>query len=174
VSCVTDVVLDNRGGNYEADQPHAVTLGGGDPIPLDAERDLALRISLQYRIVPAESPRGPFKATITAYSYIVEEQAGAELLAYQWHPDARGARPWPHLHFRAAGQVGDPAWSKIHFPTGRVALEEVLRLLLDEMGVHPRREDWRERLQETQRKFEQFRTWPGNAQPPGAEASASP
>lgn len=48
---------------------------------------------------------------------------------------------------------------KYHIPTGRVSLEDVLRLAIAEFGVQGQRADWREVIGGTQAKFEQWRTW---------------
>jgi hypothetical protein len=53
------------------------------------------------------------------------------LFAYHWHPTGASPVTWPHLH------VLDPASAlrKVHLPTGRISLEEVLRLAVVEFAV---------------------------------------
>lgn len=48
---------------------------------------------------------------------------------------------------------------KTHVPTGRVALEAVLELLIRDFGVVPLRTDWEASLAEGRRMFEQWQTW---------------
>lgn len=48
---------------------------------------------------------------------------------------------------------------RTHVPTGRVALEAVLELLIRDFGVVPLRTDWEAPLTESRRRFEQWRTW---------------
>ncbi len=61
---------------------------------------------------------------------------------------------WPHLHLSQAS-IGHPATLLgAHLPTGRIALEEVIRLADLDLGVRPRRPDWSEVIRETQEAFE--------------------
>ena len=78
---------------------------------------------------------------------------GRELAGWHWHPG--GSSPWrqPHLHV-AGGRFGE-----CHLPTGRVSLEEVLRLLLAELDVRPLRDDWPAVLDEVEAAFREWRTW---------------
>ena len=46
-----------------------------------------------------------------------------------------------------------------HFPTGRVSVEEFLRLVIDAFEVKVRRRDWPAVLQQTQAAFSKWRTW---------------
>jgi hypothetical protein len=45
-----------------------------------------------------------------------------------------------------------------HIPTGRITVEQVLRLTI-ELGAAPRREDWEEVMRDAQEKHERYRTW---------------
>jgi hypothetical protein len=49
--------------------------------------------------------------------------------------------------------------TRAHLSTGPVALEDILRLVITEFGVTPRRADWDTVLQRTRHTFE--RQWPG-------------
>jgi hypothetical protein len=44
--------------------------------------------------------------------------------------------------------------------TGRVGLESIIRVLVDDFNVRPRRGDWQGVLHATETLFEQWRTWP--------------
>jgi hypothetical protein len=48
---------------------------------------------------------------------------------------------------------------RVHIPTGRVALEDVIRLAVEEFHVEPRRADWNEVLIRTRQGFVEQRTW---------------
>lgn len=159
LSCVTDAVLNVAGGYHPASEPHAATLAGGLPVPLASSGGLLLAVTIHYRIVEAEGPRGPWKVVAAAYSYRLLATDEKESLAYHWHPAGRSSTTWPHLHLGPAGG-GTGALLKAHLPTGRVALEEVLRLAVDHFGVTPSRRDWENVLAGTQESFEQWRTWP--------------
>lgn len=46
-----------------------------------------------------------------------------------------------------------------HPPTGRVALEDFVRLLIGDFTVPPAREDWEQALEESRREFELDGSW---------------
>ena len=80
-------------------------------------------------------------------------------ILYHWHPQGTSTVNFPHVHLRPGGQLGGTRINEAHFPTGLVALEEVLRLAIREFGVRPRRPDWAEVLDSTQAAYEDWRTW---------------
>ena len=49
-------------------------------------------MSQNYRIVRAEGQRGPWKVTIAAYHYTLEEPDGREVISFQWHPEGVTAK----------------------------------------------------------------------------------
>jgi len=151
-------VLQVGGGYQPAADPHALVLGDGDFQPLGGDRDLALFVGQQYRIVESEEPRGPWKVQTVAYSYVVNYGAD-ELLAFHWNPTGPGAVTRPHLHVGPASGATYEGLIHAHIPTGRIALEDVLRLAIDEFGAVPLRPDWREVLDATQAGHEEWRTW---------------
>ncbi len=82
------------------------------------------------------------------------------LLAYHWHPESKSEVTWPHLHIYGKTQPIDHR--RMHLSTGRISLESVLRLAMDEFGVEPlrdRRNVWRRVLDETETAFRTFKTW---------------
>lgn len=130
--------------------PYALVVGG--TCGLKRDPSLTLDIRMQYKIVEASGERGPYKVTITAYMYIVDDHRGREVFSYHWQPDGPKVK-FPYLH------VEHPHFKKAHFPTGRISLEEVLRLLIVDFGVRPLRSDWDKILTETHQKFATYRTW---------------
>jgi hypothetical protein len=48
---------------------------------------------------------------------------------------------------------------KLHLPTGRVSLEAVVRFLIDDLDVVPRRADWRAILARHEEASGRARTW---------------
>lgn len=88
---------------------------------------------------------------------------GHEIIAYHWHPNQTdpGGRvvAFPHLHLRYGAQVGRKQLQKAHLPTGRVAVEDLLRIAITEFGVSPLRNDWEDILGNTQSLYEKWRTW---------------
>jgi hypothetical protein len=55
--------------------------------------------------------------------------------------------------------IGRAELERAHFPTGRVSVEEFLRLVIEAFDVRTRRRDWRAVLQQTQAAFSKWRTW---------------
>ena len=51
---------------------------------------------------------------------------------------------------------------KYHIPTGRTALEDMLRLMIRDFGVEPQRSDWSAVLDETLARYATWRTWAGS------------
>ena len=132
------------------------------PAPLGHDRRLALDMIQHFRVIEAPVPHGPYRVQTVAYYYTVIEIDGPwrEVFAYHWHPQGRSAITFPHFHlYQGSGTIRDEV-RKAHFPTGRIALEEVLRLVIQEFGVRPLREDWDAILNRTQAAFEDWRTWP--------------
>lgn len=79
---------------------------------------------------------------VVAYSYVLRDFEGPEILAYHWHPEV-GRSTEPHLHISAgAGQVRREL-QRAHLPTGQVSVQQFVRLLIEAFGVRPLRADWR-------------------------------
>lgn len=151
VSCVSHAVIQHGGREYELNAgPYALVVSGKRKLKRDPP--LTLDIRMQYKIVEASGDRGPYKVTITAYMYMVDDHQGHEIFSYHWQPDGPKVK-FPHLH------VEHPNFKKAHFPTGRISLEEVLSLLITDFEVHPLRPNWDRILTETHKKFATYRTW---------------
>ncbi len=116
---------------------------------------LQLKVSLDYSVIlDASGPKRPaYRAEISRYIYVVQDLNANELFAYHWHP--RGvSNVWtPHLHLSAARDVHLPSGperhggtelslGKLHFPTHRIELAQLVRFLIIELEVGPRRSDW--------------------------------
>jgi hypothetical protein len=158
VSCVTDAVL--IGAGYHPDPEHHALTFRGDTYPrLRGPWLLLFSVIHRYRIVPTgEEPKGRRVNTLE-YGYELLDERERTVLAYHWHPvTVRGPHriTYPHLHIG-----GQPKGSPLagHLPSGRVALEDVIRFLVAELGVQPRRADWQQVLDETERQFRTTRTW---------------
>lgn len=142
-----------------AGEPHVLLLNRGEPAALKG--GLTLHLLQQYEVVEATGERGPWKVSTRAYHYELDDEEGRELLAYHWHPRPPSPHTQPHLHLGAAAMIGHRAFTKAHLPTGRIALEDFLRLAIEDFGVVPLREDWSEVLGQSLGVFEEWRTWPG-------------
>jgi hypothetical protein len=167
-SCVTRDVLDLHGGYHPSEAPHALTLGAEEPVRLRGAGELALSVTLHYRIVEASGARGPWKVSTVGYLYALDDAEGREILGYHWHPHGRGEITRPHLHLGAGAMVGREHLPSAHLPTGRVALEALLRCAIADLGVEPLRSDWRDVLDAAEAGFETWRTWPSPEARPDA------
>ncbi len=164
VSCVTRRVLDNAGGYYPAEHPHAVYFPGG-AVALDMSEygapRLTLITSIQYRVEQPAGTRGQWEVRIVAYEYVVKAADGPELLAYHWHPQRlpglqgppRTFVTTPHLHLGAGAGVVAPSLHRAHLPTGPISLQEILRLAIRDLGVRSQRPDWDRVLNRTQARM---------------------
>lgn len=158
ISCITPAVLNNRGGYRASERPHTLTLSE-DPVRLASNEIFFLSLTQYYRAidVPGDADRGPWKVTIDGYEYSIDDAEGHEILAFPWHPATAPA--FPHLHLSAGASIGRKGLQEAHIPTGRIAIESMIRLLIADFGVKALRDDWAEVLDDTQVRFEQYRTW---------------
>ena len=165
MSCVTDAVLTVSGGYYVSDQPHSLTFGDGLPQKLSGT-NIHLSVTHRYRVVEDEDPdRGPWRVTIAQYHYALRrggpEGKPPRMLTYQWHPRPDARFNYPHVHLGpASGAHGH--LRNTHIPTGRVALEDVIRYAISQLGARALREDWMDVLAHTQGRFESYQSWSGS------------
>ena len=158
LSCFTHEVVDVKGGYYAAPEPHALTLSN-HPAKIGRDRRFAIKVVQHYRVVEWEGARGPWKVTTVAYLYTLEEADGPELLGFHFHPRGRSPITYPHLRVHPGTGIHQHGLDRTHIPTGRVALESVLRFAVTELNVMPLRDDWEEILDASQAAFEAWRTW---------------
>jgi hypothetical protein len=105
---------------------------------------------MEYQIVPAGiNSRTGLLVSTSAYRYHILDRDDREILAYHWHPEGVSPVTEPHLHLSGRLRpldIGAPdtpvALGEMHLPTGIVSLAHVVRLLIAEIGVEPRRDDW--------------------------------
>ena len=105
--------------------------------------------------------------TIGYYTVVTPETSMApsqEVLGYHWHPQERNAVTYPHLHLYHGAGTLQHNLLKAHLPTARIAIEDVVRCVITQLGVVPFKADWETILAETQASFQQWRTW-GGSQP---------
>lgn len=143
LACVSRVPV-RTGGGWRAGEPVVVMLGDGGVVDLAGEGRLSLAASEQ--IVAREGDAG-WEARTVAYMYVLSMD-GSEFLAFHWHPVGPSPVRTPHLHVGVEIQIGATWLAKAHLPTGVVALADVLKLLLGELGVRSLRDDWQAVLAE--------------------------
>lgn len=122
---------------------------------VSSQPKLYAEISMNYVIVEVakkDRPRlGKYKVSTRWYRYGILDHRQREILSYQWHPGTE--IDFPHLHVHSL--------EKCHLPTGRVSIEQFVRLLIDDFDVKPKKGcDWKVVLKETEDKFKSYRTWP--------------
>ena len=131
------------------------------PLPLSDGRFLHLQVSLA-RISTEAGPR--WKVRQARYQYQLDREATSKrwLFRYDYlrEPDAAAGPPSAHLNLHALPAVPgfelkDGTLRRVHFPTRRMSIEAVIRLLIDEFAV-PCASDGRARramLAESERAF---------------------
>jgi hypothetical protein len=157
LSCITDAQLFVPGkspGDLEA-----LALSA-DPLRLRSgsrpdHTYVKLVIGHQFRVVQ-DGPTD-WHVSTAQYEYYILDDDERELIAWHWHPGSRIT--YPHLH-APAGTITH----KMHVPTGRVSIESVLRMLLNDLAVSPmpaRTQDFSQILDESERNFIEHRRWHG-------------
>lgn len=161
VKCVTDpILLFSKRGGYQVGDEYTLTLREGDPVRLTGT-NIAISISQYFRPIKDErKDYGPYRVSTTAYYYTVEDVNGPEVLAYHWHPEAPNSKTLhPHVHLQQGAQVKRQELAGEHLPTGRVAVEDFIRLLIELFGVTPRNANWRAVLDRTTERFRTYKSW---------------
>jgi hypothetical protein len=143
VACITQAVIGIRGpsGYQPATEPHVAALNRGLPVSLQGPTSLRLQVTLLYTVV-RNLGKEPWRVQIAGYIYAIRKGDNIEVLAYHWHPRGTSRVTWPHLHVGAANSP--PVLPRTHLPTGHVPLQDIVRLVIEELGVEARRDDWRE------------------------------
>lgn len=150
VSCISkDVVV--HGGEHELNTPCAIQVGKEGNIKLKGGK-VYLTVQLNYEIIDDPNEPGGYKITTTAYSYAIRDRNEKELLRYDWHPKIEHIS-YPHIH------VEDSKLKKHHLPTSRIVLEQILRLLITQFDVRPKRKDWSAILTRGLRAVEDHCSW---------------
>ena len=128
--------------------------GPGDPLLLNDGRFLRLTITLFF-----EKSKGERHLKVFESSFQYQTNTGAEIFRYDYLRNPQTHYPASHLQIH--GRLNQPTvpkshyLEKIHFPTGRIPLEAVIRLLAEEFQIHchaPKRV-WRRILAESEEKF---------------------
>ena len=117
----------------------------GQPVRLSNGMYLNIEIALQ---VGRSSQR--LETTAATFTY----QAGADnddprpVFAYHFDKNSRSGYPRCHMHVHATPHHYRPArpFSRLHLPTRRLTLEQIVWHLIQEHGVQPRRADWHQVL----------------------------
>jgi hypothetical protein len=158
--CVTNEGLVVRGLSSPGERQTAHFQDGFAILHRQSGDTLSFEVYHRFVVRPAAGQRSRWTTSTVEYVYEVSDQAGDLLAAWHWHPGDRDAdhdAPWPHLH--AYGARNSLTLHKLHLPTGRVALEAVVRFLIGDLDVVPRRADWRAVLERAEAHFRERRSW---------------
>jgi hypothetical protein len=144
--------------NEFADGSYSVTMNDGLPQEMKTNGTrLGLHIAMTVECVPRPE-HGDFKMSTLRYVYEIHGLNGpSRIFGWHWHPKGKSHYTNTHIHV----PPGLP-FSKCHVPAGRIAMEEVLILMVDEMGVQPYAPTWRDTLDEVMGKHLEHRTWSGS------------
>jgi hypothetical protein len=160
-SCVTESVFRPSARGYSAGTGHAMILNKGRPVRLSAAQPLLLFAQLEYDVVRTDDvDRGPWKVRTRGYRYHVLSADEDEVALYHWHPGGTSTYEDPHVHVGPTQLHGEAIITKrMHLPSGRIAFEQVLTLMIREFGVEPRRDDHEAVIEDCFSRFAKWRTW---------------
>lgn len=126
---------------------------------------LILRSVMTYRYDDHPDYKGERKVVTLDYAHSIadicpETGKERERFAWHWHPSIQ-AYDFPHLHIDKGMPDG---LGKLHLPSGRVAIEQVMLFMIDDLGVSPagkpdERDTQVEILKATLERFKIHRTW---------------
>ena len=161
---------------------HRVTppLYRGHPVRLS--NGMYLNVEMTLRVNRESDPAAAWLETTRAtYTYQASDDLDdpKPLFAYEYNRDPSFPYPRCHLHVHAAPEhyAGSKLFPRLHLPTRRITLEQIVWHLLQEHGVQPLRDDWHEvlwRNEEWFRDNQKNRIWPYDRpfNPPGGEPAA--
>ncbi len=119
------------------------------PAPLRTNSGQRLYLSMDQTYAISASHRASFHASTVAYRFHILDGDEREILAYHWHPSGPSPISEPHLHLSSrVGVIQDArsehgiALGELHLATGAVTFAQIVRMLIREFGIQPRRSDW--------------------------------
>lgn len=117
---------------------------------------LELGMRMRYKII---EHGGGYRVTTLAYDHLLMQSSGEVIVNFHWHPDGSSHEKKPHLHVGSSQLARDAVLtSKIHVPTGRISVEQVIRQAI-EFGAEPFGDNWEKRLDQSEAPFREHRTW---------------
>ena len=141
--------MDSSMGTLTVGHGVSRTTRRGRPVPLSNGMYLNVQMTLRLNRTPeAGSPR--VQTLRSAYRH----QAGPDLddpkplFVYEYDRYAPPPYPRCHLHVFAAPKDYElkRSFPRLHLPTRRITLEQIVWHLIQEHGVQPRRDDWQQVL----------------------------
>ena len=156
-----------RASSFESGGPHGLAILPDRRARLQNVHDHELYLVAQQQYAVVRTPDNPRRWKVRTLKYVYElvDSQNRRILGYHWHPDDVSWVGWAHLHIGhtspASGADTPPPIDvrQAHLPTGRIALEEFLLVLIQEMGILPVRSDWYATLHQSLALFRQSRSW---------------
>jgi hypothetical protein len=96
-------------------------------------------VSIDFVLNASTERAGWGEATTAGWVYEVLTGSDRPTFDFHWHPSS-GRVTWPHLH--AYGVNESVELHKLHPPTGTITAGAVVRFLIEDLDVLPRRSDW--------------------------------
>lgn len=148
VSCISAAVVTDQIAGIEGELNLACSLASAP-----GAAPLTLTLWHYYAVLSDRSGTRSerWRVQTTAYSYKLEHADGREILSYHWHPTGRGPVARPHLHLGAGVGTLRSELQRAHLGTGFVTPARLFAVLLDAFAVRPRRADWAEAPETTER-----------------------
>ncbi len=117
----------------------------GQPVRLNNGMFLNIEIALQ---INRASQRLETTAATFTYQAGADNDSPCPVFTYHYDQHSRARYPRCHMHVHAAPQhyVGERSFSRLHLPTRRLTVEQIVWHLIQEHGVQPRRADWHQVL----------------------------
>jgi hypothetical protein len=152
-----------RFSSVERARPNTRAIGvRRQPLLLNNGHFLRLLQSLQLDSIKGAASK--LRVTAAQYQYQIDPEGERWVFRYEYLRTADDPHPSCHLHVR--GKLAehddtlpaDVALERVHFPTGRMSLEAVIRCLVEQFKV-PTTESadiWRPILAESERLFDQI------------------
>jgi hypothetical protein len=160
IGCITSEGFVTRSPQRTGDEQVAHFQDGFAILDRQSGQTLKLELVHRYIVAEVEGERGPWAVRSTEYIYDIADEADEPIAAFHWHPlDAQAGDEmrWPHLH--AYGTHPSLTLHRLHLPTGRVSIEAVVRFLIEDLQVVPRRDDWSAILDRHEEQFRRLRSW---------------
>lgn len=148
------------GARGDVGEHHMWTLNGGAGLRFAG--GLTLVADMHFEVVDrGQSMRDErFKVRTLSYLYAVEDADRNEIISAHWHPDGKSDITFPHWHMGSVALSETGVFlERAHIPSPRVSLEQMVGMVLGSPGVEATRSDWRERLAESERLFDQHKSW---------------
>jgi hypothetical protein len=129
-----------------------------------------LFLYIEHTYVVVGDEWGTARVRTLNYIYAVFDAGQQRLFGWHYHPEGRAEQPvlHPHLHVYIDAPAAGQRLPRLHLPTSRVAVEDVVTFLVEGLGAAPRAQyaaltrgepRWRGLLRESRQSFVRERSW---------------